>query len=135
MKIFRLFTILSLSVLAVSLPVSCNHEKGYDYFLVKVDSIQFTNAAVANEPFDINFFGTIAGNGCFSFSNFNVRQDNSDIIIEAWGKAETNVSVCPTVMVYLTGHKVTHSVQYPGNYNIKVKQPDNSWLVRQIIVK
>jgi hypothetical protein len=135
MKIFRLLTILFFSALAANLTVSCEKEKGVQYFLINVDSLQFTNAAVANEPFDINFFGTIGGNGCVSFSSFNVSRDNSDIIIEAWGKAETNVTACPTVMVYLTGHKVAYTVQYPGNYNIKVKQPDNSFLVRQIIVK
>ena len=134
MRTFRLFKNLSLIILATNFLLSCNHESGYRLFLVKVDSIQVSNAPVANSPFDINFYGTIGWNGCYSFSNFNVQQDNLNILIEAWGRVD-KATICPTVMVYLTGHNVTYTVQIPGTYNIKIKQPDNSYLEKQIAIK
>jgi hypothetical protein len=134
MKTFRLFTNLSLIIVATNFLISCRHEADYRLFLIKVDSIQVSNALVATEPFDINFFGTIGGNGCYSFSSFNVRQDNLNILIEAWGRVD-KATICPTVMVYLTGHNVTYTVQIPGTYNIKIKQPDNSYLEKQIAIK
>ena len=135
MKTIRLIKILSIVILASNLLVSCHHASGYQIFLIKVDSIQVPNALVAKESFDINFFGTIGSNSCFSFSSFNVKQENANILIEAWGKAESNVSLTQPVMVYLTGHKVNYNIQIPGTYNIKIKQPDNTYLEKQIDIK
>jgi hypothetical protein len=82
--------------------------------------------------FDIDFFGTIGANGCYSFGSFKRSQVKNDIIIETWGKYDKKAVVCPTVMVYLTGHKETLSIPDPGIYNIKIRQPDNTYLVKQI---
>jgi len=134
MKTFCLLSKVSLVILITYLLGSCKNDASYRLFLIKVDSIQVSNAPVANSPFDISFYGTIGGDGCYSFSSFNVQQDNSNIIIEAWGRVD-KATICPTVIIYLTGHKVIYTVQTPGTYLIKIRQPDNSYLEKQIAVK
>ncbi len=134
MKTFYSFIKVSFVIIFATLLVSCNHKPDYRLFMIQVDSIQVPNTLTANSPFDINFFGTIAGDGCHSFSNFNVQLDNNNLLIEAWGKVDAKAIVCPTVMVYLTGHKVTYTIQTSGIYNIKIKQPDNPYLEKQITI-
>ena len=114
--------------------LSCNHKPDYTFHLIKVDSIQVPTPLSANVPFEIKFFGTIAGNGCHSFYEFKVNQVNNDLLIEAWEKADAKALLCPTVMVYLTGHNLTTQIQSAGDYNIKIKQPDNSYLEKQVRV-
>jgi hypothetical protein len=118
--------------------LSCTHLNSYDYdpdyflFHIKVDSIQVPKTITSGTPFDITFFGTIGTNGCYSFSHFNQTLTGNEIIIEAWGKVEAKAFVCPTVMVYLDGHKATVTIQTPGSYILKIKQPGNKYLERHI---
>lgn len=135
MKIKNSLKFLSLITFCFIL-LSC-HSDPYEVetFLIKVDSIHVPNAIVSNTPFDIDFFGTIASDGCHRFELFQNSISNNDVLIEAWGSVDSKAGVCPTVMVYLNGHKLTVTIRSPGYYTIKIKQPDNSTLVRQIAVK
>jgi hypothetical protein len=133
MKTSRFLSKFFLSGLFLIFLFSCNHKSDFISILIKVDSIQVPNQLTVNVPFEIKFFGTIGGDGCYSFSNFNVQIDNNNILIEAWGKIERAI-ICPTVIVYLTGHNQTYTIQNTGTYNLKIKQPDNSYLEKQITV-
>ena len=103
-------------------------------FLIKVDRIQAPISVNAGSPFDIEFFGTIGSNGCFSFGEFIQNSANNEITIEALGKVDTKARVCPAVMVYLDGYKLNMSLSTPGNYLIRIKQPDNTFIEQNITV-
>ncbi|MCJ7446201.1 MAG: hypothetical protein MUO72_00760 [Bacteroidales bacterium] len=128
---FVSFTLLFLFCIHLN---SCDRGRDYYQFLIKVDSIQVPKTITSGIPFDITFFGTIGGNGCYSFSNFNQTLTDNEIMIEAWGKVDAKAFVCPTVMVYLNGHKATVTIQTPGTYILKIKQPGNKYLERQITI-
>jgi hypothetical protein len=134
MKAFNLFFKASILLMFVFSFESCNHKPDYRSFLIKVDSIHIPDTLTANSPFDIDFFGTIGVDGCHSFSDFNIQQDNTDLLIEVWGKLDLKAAACPTVMVYLTGQTITCTFPDAGNYNIKIKQPDNTFLVKPITI-
>jgi hypothetical protein len=134
MKAFNLFFKALIVLMFICSLESCDHKPDYRSFLIKVDSIHVPDTLIANSPFDIEFFGTIGVNGCYSFSDFNIQQDNADLLIEVWGQVDLRQTVCPTVMVYLSGQKITCTFPDPGDYNIKIKQPDNTFLVKQITI-
>jgi|GEM_PF-5542822 len=54
---------------------------------------------------------------------------------EAWGKNKKEAQICPQVMVYLRGKKMNYSLSEPGEYLIKVKQNENSYLQFPLVVK
>jgi hypothetical protein len=105
-----------------------------EFFLVKVDSINVPNEIVSNTPFEIDFVGTVGTNGCNQFELFKNSINGNDILIEAWGSVNVSAGKCPAVMVYLTGHKLSVTVPAPGDYTIKIKQPDSNILTKQIKV-
>jgi hypothetical protein len=122
-------------IMFCSFLISCNldsYETGD--FLIKVDSISVPDLIVTNTPFDIEFFGTIASNGCHKFEYFNHSIIANVILIEAWGSYDIRDGVCPTTMVYLDGQKLTVTIPSPGIYTINVIQPDNTTLTREIAV-
>ena len=113
---------------------SCLKEQSiYSDFLIKVDSIHVRDTLASAVSFDIEFFGTIGYNGCNSFKTFNQTINDKDITIGAWGTYE-NKGACPTEMVYLNGQKLKMTIPLAGIYNITILEPDNSYLVRRIIV-
>ena len=126
--------LLTLTIISYIL-FSCDKApKKLDPYLIKVDSIHLPEIISSNIPFEIEFFGKIAGDGCHIFEEFNQSLVNNDINIEAWGNYLEYTGVCPTVEVYLTGHNLTVTLPSSGIYNIKIKQPDNSFLAIQITV-
>ena len=79
-------------------------------------------------------FGFIGPDGCYSFQKFyQTMTSNNDIEVEAWGLYQTDSNVCLTVMVYLNGH-LNMTISAPGIYNLKIKQPDNNYLEKQLTV-
>ena len=133
MKKILLFLLLSYTAVQF---LSCNKEDGdYDTFTIKVDSIQTPVNIHSGEPFDIKFYGVIGTNGCYEFDRFKTFVSNDIIKIEVIGKKAKNVDVCPAFMVYLDGKILTQTIDIPGYYYIKIKQPDGSYLKKQILVK
>lgn len=111
------------------------NEQVYDSFLIKVDSIGIQEKITAGEPFVIQFFGTIGNNGCYRFSKFKTEKQDSNIVVEAWEELETNAGICPAVMVYIDGEALSYQIKNPGNYVLRIKQPNGSFLEQQILVE
>jgi hypothetical protein len=135
MKPYKSFIlILSLTVIFYFL-FACN---GSPYkvkqFMIQVDSIHVPSVVHANTPFEIAFFGTVGTSGCFSFETFTQSFNNNDVYIEVWGSLDYQASVCPAVMVYLDGRKLSVTITSAGIYTIRINQPDSNPLVKQITV-
>jgi hypothetical protein len=114
---------------------SCSREPyQVKQFLIQVDSIDVPVALNINKSFDIAFYGTIGTNGCFRFEAFNQTFNNYEIYLEAWGSYNYQATVCPSVMVYLDGRKMTLTLTDPGIYTIRIKQPDGKPLIKEITV-
>ncbi len=137
MIVFKLSSILAGLVFLLGLFSSCEKEPKADYksFLIQVDSIQLPDEISVNTSFDISFYGTIGTNGCYKFSEFRTEKLNTDILIETWGKLDLKSEICPSVMVFLNGKKSNYLIEEAGSYMIKIKQPGNSFLEKQIIVE
>jgi hypothetical protein len=134
----KIFKSIFLSIMVITICFIINSCLGESYiheeFLIKVDSIHVTDTAASNVPFDIEFFGTIGLDGCYYFTRYYQTSNNNDIIIEAWGSYDNKDRKCPAVKVTLDGHTYNTTIPHPGIYNIKVTQPDYSYLVKQITV-
>lgn len=137
MKPINTLIICLCSVILLSILFSCEdkQEPNYESFLIKVDSIQHSENITINETFNIKLYGTIGTNGCNQFSHFKTMAQDNDIIIEAWGKINKNSNICPTVMVYLDNEELNYKIEEKGIYTIKVKQPDNKYLEKQILIE
>lgn len=109
--------------------------KSQNDFLIPVDSVQIPEVITANTPFDIKFFGTIGANGCHSFKTFNRTIKKNEIIIEAWGTFDDKEADCPQVMVTLDGQILNMTIPNPGIYLIRISEPYDFVLVKQITVK
>ncbi|MGQ7870150.1 hypothetical protein [Sunxiuqinia sp. sy24] len=125
----------SLILLSIVSSSEEEHHPNYEPFLIRVDSIQVPDNITINEPFDMRLYGTIGTNGCYQFLQFETKQQGNNITIKAWGKFDNSSSICPTVMVYLDNETLNYQIKEKGTYTIKAKQPDNSFLEKQISVK
>ena len=106
-----------------------------DDFLIKVDSIHVADTLASAVPFDIEFYGTVGLNGCANFKVFSQSVTHNKITIRAWGTYENFNGTCPAVIVSLDGKKLTMTIPLAGIYNIKVLEPDNSSLIKTVVVK
>lgn len=113
---------------------SCKESDNYDYFLVKVDGILLPDEIYANQPFEVKLSGVIGYNGCSGFERFISEKQDSILIVEAWGKLRTNSNICPDVVVDLDRENFKYMIDENGTYTLKVKQPDGTYLERQIEV-
>jgi hypothetical protein len=137
MNKFKTQTILFISLLFLGIMFSCEDPNApdYEYFMIKVDSIQIPEIILANETFEIQLFGLIANSGCSQFSEFKTGKQGENIIIEAWGKRNKNAVVCPGVEVYLQKEKLLYRISEKGKYTLKIKQPDGTFLMKEILVE
>lgn len=137
MKSIKTLLICLSSFILLCILSSCEdeHELNYESFLIMVDSIQMSDKITINDSFSIKFYGTIGTNGCYQFLQFKTEEQEKNIIIEAWGKIDKNSNICPTVMVYLDNEKLNYLIKEKGIYTIKVKQPDDTYLEKQILVE
>lgn len=133
----NLFPIIASVVFLFSIIVSCQKEidTEYNYFLIPIDSVAVPDTVKTNKPFDITFFGLVGTNGCYGFSKFVVQKLDNEIKIEAWGKIKKGAQICPDVIVYLRGKKMNYSLSEPGEYRLKVKQDEGSYLQFPLVVE
>lgn len=114
---------------------SCSKESIFEESLIKVDSINIEYIPTLVYPsdlFTVNLHGTISTNGCSSLSYCKFYIQNQDLIIEAWKKTDVSSGICPTVMVYLNQSLIFNEKQLPENFTIKIKQPDGSYLEKEM---
>jgi hypothetical protein len=126
-----------LAVIAVFIMIlSClrNPSTGND-FLIKVDSFNIPATISSGTPFDIEFFGTIGFDQCTKFKTFNQIYKNSNITIELWGTYDNNEGACVPDLIYMNGQKLNLTIPLPGEYTIKIIEPNDYILIKQIIVK
>ncbi len=107
----------------------------YQYFLIKIDSVSIPESIFAKQPFDVEFYGYIGHNGCYSFSEFVSETQSKTIRVEAWGKLNLGSKICTDVMVGLQGEKLNIFINEAGSYKLLIKQPDGTFLERQILVE
>ena len=103
-------------------------------FMIKVDSIKLPDIISAGIPFDIEFFGVVGSDACFSFKTFKRSSQNQTIVIEAWGTYAKTGESCTGPVVTMNGIKLNISFPVPGNYTIYIREPDTYALARQITV-
>jgi hypothetical protein len=126
---------LILTVIIMGITSSCSKESVFEESLIRVDSINveyFPTLVYPSDLFSVNLHGTISTNGCSSLSYCKFYIENQDLIIEAWKKTDVSVGICPTVMVYLNQSLIFNEKQLPENFTIKIKQPDGSYLEKEM---
>jgi hypothetical protein len=135
MKKIQTFVIVSLIIYFLGHFSSCQKDEDYEYFLIQVDSVSIPETILANQPFELEFYGYIGHNGCYSFSKFVSEKQNKTILFETWGKLNVKSTICSDALVYLNGKKIEFLLEEAGNYNLKIKQPDGTFLERQFLVE
>ena len=131
-RYIRLLSVISVCIMFLS----CLKNPSSDNdFLIKVDSINIPLTISSGTPFDIEFFGTIGFDQCNGFKTFNQIHENNNITIEAWGTYDNNGGACPPDLIYMSGQKLNLTIPIPGEYTIKIREPNDYLLVKQIIVK
>ncbi len=127
--------VILIALIALACFTGCEEEKGqqYDYYRISVDSIEVPDTATAQKTFSVRFYGTVGEDGCHSFSHFNTQRSPGNLDIEVVGQVATGDDLaCPDEMVYLDGEPLEMSVSEPGEFTIKVFQPNNT-IFRRVI--
>jgi hypothetical protein len=133
-KVISYITLLSVAAFFM-FSLSCTKEPFTSSdFMIKVDSIKLPDIITAGTPFDMEFFGIVGSDGCFSFKTFKRSSQNQTIVIEAWGTYAKTGENCTGPVVTMDGIKLNISFPVPGNYTIYVREPDTYALARQITV-
>jgi len=136
MKTLKELTIVLCFISLICLMTSCEKEtNAAELFLISVDSIKLPEKILANTSFDVLCFGTIAVDGCKSFSHFETEKLYDVITVETWGKLYKNSLACPAVMVYLEGEKLKLKLEIKGTYLLRMKQKDGTYLESQLIIE
>ena len=136
MRIFKKTLLFILPVLLAYVLTACDdgHNDDYEAFMIKVDSIQLPESVNANESFDIVFFGTVGTNGCYQFSDFKTSISENEIVAEVWGTFNKKSDICTMAIVMLNGEKLNYTINETGTYTFKVKQPDGTYIEKQVTV-
>ena len=104
-------------------------------FLIEVDSIVMADTILLSETLNVELYGTIGNTGCYEFSNLELEQIDTTIIMEVWGKkTESKDLDYPEVLVLLDGAVVEITFNNAGTYVIEVKLPDNRKLSEPVVV-
>ncbi len=135
MKKFNFPVFFILSLLLIVFVTSCSDTDDYKYFLVPVESISVPEEVSADETFEVRLSGTIGHDGCSSFDRFITEKQDTVLLVEAWGKLKANTYICPDVEVELVREKLKYSLEEPGTYVLKVRQPDGTFLDREFMVR
>ncbi len=130
---YRFFIPVALILLAGLSLMNCSKNKETQ-FVIKVDSIAVADTVNLGEVFDIEFFGVIGNDGCYSYSNTEVFYESKTLTFKVWGK-NSGAKECPDVIVLLDGLKVTVNNIDEGDNTIVVIQPNDSKLTKALFVK
>jgi hypothetical protein len=76
MKKIRTFLIASLVIYFFSHFSSCQKDEDYNYFRIQVHSVYIPESVLASQPFEVEFYGIVGYNGCYSFEKFVSEKQN-----------------------------------------------------------
>jgi hypothetical protein len=102
-------------------------------FVIEVDSIHVADTITFGDTLDIEFFGTIGPNGCYTLNRFDAGYSEDSILITAIGVFSGD-DVCPDMISKLDGTILQIINISPGDYILAVNQPDDSQLTRDLRV-
>lgn len=124
-------------LIIVSILSSCSTEPEYNYteYQIKVDSLVHPNAIVLGDTLLIKFYGFVGPDGCHTISRFEEIKKPEEVEIQVWGKKPDFPTVCPAVIIEMRGtiRKVVPEQQ--GLFLVKVKQPNDSYLIDSVLVQ
>ncbi|MBK9099053.1 MAG: hypothetical protein IPM14_13210 [bacterium] len=116
---------------------ACSTEPEYNYieYKIKVDSLVHPNSILLGDTLLIKFYGFVGPDGCHTISRFEEIKKPEEVEIQVWGKKPDFPTVCSAVIVEMRGtiRKVVPEQQ--GLFLVKVKQPDNSYLIDSVFVQ
>jgi len=137
MKPIKVLVIIICFLSSISMTNSCEKKSDSNSFmyLIKVDSIKIPDHINANTPFEITPYGIVGINLCFSFSHFKTEKLNNVITVESWGKYYSTSGVCADALAGFEGNKLSITLAETGDYHIRMKRPDGTFLERQFTVE
>ena len=91
-------------------------------FIIKVDSISHADTIFSTDLFEVDFYGKIGDNECFTFSSFLPAFGADFINVTVYG-TETIRNDCAGGPVYLDGKGASFSEMTPGEWTLNVLQP------------
>jgi hypothetical protein len=107
------------------------YETEWESVWAKVDSIHIPSEIKSTIPFAMEFFGTIGNNGCCRDCGYIVGSpNNNDFILKIYGNYKLQDKNCSGMM----DCSIKMAFPSPGIYTLKIKQPDSTFLVKQITV-
>jgi len=102
-------------------------------FLVLVDSIQMPDTIQVGDTLDIDMFGTIGVNRCYSLDQIEPVFNDTTITVKVWGKNSGSEN-CPDGIVYLDNTRLSITNLQHGTYLIVFIQPDDGKLEKPVVV-
>jgi hypothetical protein len=123
------------SVLLLQYSCSTEPENNYIYFKITVDSLSHPDTIFVRDTLKTKFYGFVGPDGCHKFSHFEEHKKTNELQITVWGSKPNFETACPTVLVYLDGEEYKTVLNQIGIYQIKINQPDNSFLIDSIYVQ
>lgn len=137
MKRYFVILLVAVGTILIGCLTNCSREYKayYREYLIFVDSIKVPDNINSGIPFHIEFYGTISVTGCSGFSHFSTNLSDTVLYIEAWKWLEISAVACPAIIVKLDGETLEYQLDVPGSYQIKILQPDFSFLIENIEVK
>jgi hypothetical protein len=97
---------------------------------VKVDSLHVPTETKSRTQFNIEFFANLGYNRCYHLGGMIMTGSGNNIFIKVYGSFDYQSYKCSNLMVF----RSHMALDPPGIYNLIIKQPDSTFLVRQIIV-
>jgi hypothetical protein len=106
----------------------------YSDYIIKVDKVIVKEDSISSKAITLIFEGFASINGCYSFKEFEVSSYENEIDIIVWGQKVENVG-CPEAEEQLNSKELIINVSDPGLYFIRIHQPDDSIILKNVYVK
>lgn len=121
----------------MSILSACSTEPEYNYieYKIKVDSLVHPNSIVLGDTLLIKFYGFVGADGCHTISRFEEIKKLEEVEIQVWGKKPDFPTVCSAVIVEMRGTIRKIVPEQQGLFLVKVKQPDDSYLIDSVFVQ
>ena len=133
MKTLELFYLLV--ILLIHFSCSTEPEENYIPYKIKIDKIEHPDTVYVNDTLIIKFYGFVGPDGCHRFSHFEKKNSQSLLEFTVWGEKPDYETVCSAVMVWMDGTEYKTRITQTGLYQIKIHQPDNSFMIDSVFIE